>query len=384
MKGTAVLRGATRLAAAIGVVCATAAAAPAFAQSDLEKLVAAAKKDGSLVVSHFTDAAIEPILRKFEQKFGVKVEASAGRPSSVIPKLLTEQKNGQYNWDILLQPVNNVRLVLEPAGGLEPILPFLVLPEVKNPDNWYGGLTAKIPMEPLYMFYDGIASPGAGMQVNRDKLSRAQLNDWPDLLKPEFKGKFGIYHPGRLATLTVALACYRPAFATQKAWEDYVTAFFAQKPVAARQFRTVADWLVKGRFDVVVAAGSTYLNGLAKKLERNIEDPVGDQRCGNPPDGTGRTIAVVKNPPHRNAATLFVNWYLTKDVQEEIVRGYWKTGEESVSRRKDAGHPDPAFQQKAIKGFHDDWLSGKGLMTTSDEGLALQKKVVAIGKAAGY
>ena len=363
---------------------ATPASSQDAAKMEWDKVVKAARAEGKIVISHFTDAGIEPILKRFEEQFGIKVEASAGRPSAVIPKILTEQKNGQFNWDVLIQPVNNVRLVLEPAGGLEPILPYLFLPEVKDGANWYGGLTAKVPMYPLYTFYDGIAIVGTGIQVNRAKVSRDQFNNWKDLLKPEWKGKFGIYYPRRLATLSIALTCLRPGFDSTKKWEDYVRAFFAQKPVAAPRVRTVADWLVKGRYDVVVAAGDSYLTNIIKKLKLNIEDPVGDEFCGTTPTGTGRSLSVVKKPPHPNAAKLFANWYLTRDVQAELVKAYWASGEQTASRRKDVGHPDPAFQKAAIKSFEETWMKGKGLMSTSDEGLKLQQRVVALAKEAGY
>ena len=110
----------TLLTALGAMVVLVVAAAPAWAQGTdsaaWKKLVAAAKAEGSIVISHFTDRGIVPIFKRFETEFGIKVEPSAGRPSSVIPKLLTEQKNGRFSWDVLVQPVNNVRLILEPAG----------------------------------------------------------------------------------------------------------------------------------------------------------------------------------------------------------------------------------------------------------------------------
>ena len=372
--------------AVVGALLAANIAMPARAAdvtpAQWDKIVAAAKAEGTVVISHFTDSGIDPVLRLFEQKYGIKVEANPGRPDQVIPKILTEQKNGQFNWDVLLQPVNNVRLVLEPAGGLEPILPLLVLPEVADDANWYGGLTAKVPTK--LVFYDGISNLLTGIDVNRDKLDRAQFNNWPDLIKPEWKKKFGIFYPGRPSNLTIALACYRPAFDSDAKWEDYVRAFFAQEPLASPEFRIVADWLAQGRFDVTVGGEGSYLEGLKKKLKRNIEAPVGQNLCGFPPDGTGRSVSVPKNPPHPNATMVFVNWYLSKDAQEALVKFFWATGEASVSRRKDVGHPDPAFQKKVIEGFQEDWLQGKGMMTSSDEGLRLQLRVIALAKEAGY
>lgn len=366
------------LAAAVPV-----AAAPA-SDADWQKIVAAAKQEGKLVISHFTDAGIEPVLRQFEKEYGIRVEASPGRPDAVVPKILTEQRNGQFNWDVLLQPTNNVRLVLEPAHGLEPILPFLVRADVDDDAKWYGGLTAHVPMDPLYVFYDGISNLAVGIDVDRAKIPASAVNDWPDLLKPEWKGKFGVYYPGRPANLSIALTCYRPAFDSDAKWEDYVRAFFAQQPIASAEFRTVADWLVHGRFAVTVGAEGSYLDGLTKKLKRNIEAPVGKNLCGFPPTGTGRSVSIPKNPPDRNAAIVFVNWYLSKEGQDAVVKSYIATGQQSVSRRKDAANPDPELQKKTLAGFEAGWLQGKGLMTDSDEGLRLQRKVIEIARHAGY
>ncbi|HEV8014488.1 MAG TPA: extracellular solute-binding protein [Stellaceae bacterium] len=372
------------LVAARLVLAAVPAGAAPVSDADWEKIVAAAKLEGKVVISHFTDAGMEPVLRDFEQAYGIRVEASPGRPDAVIPKILTEQQSGQFNWDVLLQPVNNVRLVLEPAHGLEPILPFLVRADVADDAAWYGGVTAQVPMDPLYVFYDGISNLAVGIDVDRDKVPASAVNDWPDLLKPEWKGKFAIYYPGRPANLTIALTCYRPAFDSDAAWEDYVRGFFAQQPIASPEFRTVTDWLMQGRFAVVVGAEGSYLDGLKDKLKRKIEAPVGRNLCGFPPTGTGRSVSIPKNPPDRNAATVFVNWYLSKAAQDALVRDYTATGERSVSRRKDAAHPDPDFQQATLAGFAAGWLQGKGLMTDSDEGLRLQRKVIEIARQAGY
>lgn len=377
---------ATLVAAAAVTACITSVGAAQSRDTQQWKdLIAAAKADGKLVVSHYTEKAIEDILDRFSNEFGIEVEKSAARPSTAVPRIMTEQKAGQYNWDVMVQPVNNVRLVLEPAGALQPVLPLLVIDEVKNPDNWYGGLKGNVPMDPLYPFYDGISPPGVGFQVNRDKVSREEVSDWPDLLKPRWKGKkFGIYYVARPANLTIALACLRPGYASDEEWMKYVRAFFAQEPVASRRGRTVSDWVAQGRFDVTVGGGNTYLDRLIRKRKLNIEDTRGTNHCGTAPTGTGRSLSVLARAPHPNAAKLFVNWYLTRDVQEALVQAYWKIGSEVVSRRKDVGHPDPEFKARTVKEFEEGWMHGKGLMSTSDEGLRLQMLVVKTAKEAGY
>ncbi len=372
------------LSAAVLAAVATPVMAAPVSDADWQKIVAAAKQEGKIVISYFTDTGMEPVLRQFEKDTGIKVQATPGRPDSVVPKILTEQQNGQYNWDLLLQPVNNVRLVLEPAHGLEPILPFLVRPDVDDDAQWYGGITANVPADPMYVFNDGISDLGVGIEVDRSKVSASDVANWPDLLKPEWKGKFGVYYPGRPADLTLALTCYRPAFDSDAKWEEYVRAFFAQQPVVSAEFRTVADWLVQGRFPVVVGAEGSYLDGLVKKLKRNIVGPINQNLCGYPPTGTGRAVSVPKNPPDRNAAIVFINWYLSKEGQDLVVANFTATGIRSVSRRKDASHPDPDVQKKVLAGFQEGWLHGKGMMTESDEGLRLQRRVIELAREAGY
>ena len=65
-------------------------------------------------------------------------------------------------------------------------MPFLVRAKnVADDAEWYGGLTAHVPMDPLYVFYDGISNLAVGIDVDRDRVAAsASVSDWPDLLKP--------------------------------------------------------------------------------------------------------------------------------------------------------------------------------------------------------
>ena len=114
--------------AAVAIVAAVAfsasvistASAQASDTPQWKKLIADAKADGKLVVSHYWTSCT------------VSVEMSAARPSTAVPKILTEQKAGQYNWDIMVQPVNNVRLVLVSVRGLYEESPAAPLEELNQ------------------------------------------------------------------------------------------------------------------------------------------------------------------------------------------------------------------------------------------------------------
>ncbi|MGH7033548.1 MAG: hypothetical protein ACREFL_07450, partial [Stellaceae bacterium] len=59
------------LAAAWLAAAAVPAAAAPVSDADWQKIVAAAKQEGKVVISHFTDAGVEPVLRQFEKAYGI-------------------------------------------------------------------------------------------------------------------------------------------------------------------------------------------------------------------------------------------------------------------------------------------------------------------------
>jgi hypothetical protein len=119
-------------------------------------LQAAKANKEKLVISHFTDSPLAEILKRFTEATGIQVEATAARPSQVVPQILAEQQAGQYKWDVLWHPVSNIYEVLKPVGGLQPILPYVVRPDVADDSLWHGGLRGGVEEEPLYTIFDGI------------------------------------------------------------------------------------------------------------------------------------------------------------------------------------------------------------------------------------
>jgi ABC-type Fe3+ transport system substrate-binding protein len=354
------------------------------AEIEWEETIAAAQAEGKLVAATFTDPELEIILKQFEQTFGIEVEQVPGRPSRQAGQILTEQQAGQYNFDVLWHPVTNISITLKPNDGLEPILQFLILDELLDDDTWYGGVLGGMTEDPLFTFFDGISGNSSGFQVNYDVYPEGTINDWPDLINEAYRGQIGIYFPARPATASIALACAQPMFASDAEWEAFVRALFALEPTTDGQFRTVGDWLAQGRFPLAVGGGSAYFDELKSELELNMGDPLGTNFCAGTPSGTGRGLSVAKNPPHINAAKVFINWVLTQPIQQQLVNLFEIRGEERLSRRKDVTHPDPEFAAAAIDGFLNRWMKGGGLLQTDTEALAYQQRVLSIAAEFGY
>ena len=154
--------------------------APADDQQGAEEtsLVDAAKAEGKLVVygsceEEYLAAACE----NFEKMYGIEVEYQRLSTGEVQAKI--EEENGNPSADVWFGGTTDPYNVCAAEGLLEAYqaenASHITKPQYKNADGyWYG-------------IYTGIL----GFMVNTDELERMGLEapqDWPDLLKPEYKG----------------------------------------------------------------------------------------------------------------------------------------------------------------------------------------------------
>ena len=150
----------------------------AFAADPMEELIAAAKAEGELVVygsceEEYLAAACE----NFEKLYGIKTSFQRLSTGEVQAKI--EEENGNPSADVWFGGTTDPYNVCAAEGLLEPYQAInashITKDVYKHKDGcWYG-------------IYTGIL----GFMVNQDELDRLGLEapkDFPDLLKPEYKG----------------------------------------------------------------------------------------------------------------------------------------------------------------------------------------------------
>src|SRR5437868_688968 len=94
--------GATASPAATGAAKASAASAPTF-QADWDKLIAAAKQEGTLALALGPNPPVEQqVLPLFQTKFGVQIEALHGSSDQLATKFLQEKAAGVHSTDIFI------------------------------------------------------------------------------------------------------------------------------------------------------------------------------------------------------------------------------------------------------------------------------------------
>jgi iron(III) transport system substrate-binding protein len=315
----------TRTAASILALSLVAAfALPASAQSggkfekEWAKLAAAAKKEGRLVLSTGAIPDYQHIFDAFKAKFGISIQTDGGSGSSRATRILAERRAGRFTVDVGLMSVAANTRRMEPAGALVDLPPLLMHPEVVDTTKWYlnrhwyvdGKGTKTI------FVYSARANNSWRFWYNTKKLTKedvATLKKPWDFLDPKWKGKMADQawsDPGRLGGM---LEMYFAPDAGPKWIKKYFT---EMDVIFTGDTRLEESWIIRGRRPLKWDEGDIG-NVLRKYMDKFpikvVEIP--RQRGKLEARGSECCINILKKAPHPNAAKLFVNWFLTKEVQ---------------------------------------------------------------------
>jgi ABC-type Fe3+ transport system substrate-binding protein len=281
-------------------------------QAQWDQTLAAAKREGKVTVVTHTNLYYRAAIDKFSQKYpDIEVEHVAMRPSEFSPKVITEQQNGIFGYDVWVSPTSNMVEVVAPADGFENDTPYLILPEVTEPKNWRANKLLYATSEPLVAVYQGNVT--SNVYANRDLLPAGQFNNFDQLLDPSLRGKIVIRTPDapQATSLTMAGILHNkgPEF-VERLMRD-------QQPVFVDNARLLTQDLISGKYPLAMGIDAETLDGCQREGGcKNIEQVRGEYQYL-----LGYGVGILKNPPHPNAAAVFLNWFLSKEGQQGYVDG---------------------------------------------------------------
>jgi iron(III) transport system substrate-binding protein len=284
-------------------------AASAAGPADWNAIVAAAKQEGTLVLSTHAGSGYEKYVEAVRQALpDLKLEATTIKASDFAPRVIVEQQNGQFLWDVHMGPSSNMFTVVAPANGLEPIKPFLanLQPDVRADTKWAGGFELFTdPNNPQTFISQLSANPG--IFVNKDVLPESIATP-DDLMNPKLKGQIAVYDPTNSNAGAFALADL-----VSKKGDDFLKTLLADQQVQfVSTSRQLTDWIAQGRYPVCMGVDQTQLADLQNQgLGKNVEAIVS---FGTTVLASG--VDVLKNPPHPNATRVYLNWALGQAGQE--------------------------------------------------------------------
>src|SRR5262249_28610875 len=107
--------------------------------AEWDKTVEAAKKEGKIVIgippAPELSKELEPVLK---QKLGLEAELVSNPGPRNASRIVAERNAGVRYFDAIIVGTGTA-VTLAHDGMLEPIESFLILPEVKDPKEWWGG-----------------------------------------------------------------------------------------------------------------------------------------------------------------------------------------------------------------------------------------------------
>jgi iron(III) transport system substrate-binding protein len=283
------------------------------AQAEWEKVLGTARKEGKVVVSVPASAELRKRTEEiFEKRFsGIDVELLAARGASNINRILEEKKAGVNYFDLHVGGTNSIITGLLAEGVLEPIPPLMILPEVKDPKNWWGGhIWADKARQYIYMFQAYITET---VWQNTDLVKPGEIASYDDLLSPKWKGKIAILDPR-----TPGSGDSTWGFLWAVKGEEYLKKLVAQDLIIGRNQRQLAESVAKGKAALSIGL-SFYVYQPFIKAGLPLR-PVPPPREGFYASSGSGNLAVIKNMPHPNAAKLFINWLLSQEGQETFSR----------------------------------------------------------------
>lgn len=301
---------------AVTVAAACFSGSLALAQSksaEWDKTVDAGRKEGKIVASIPPSAELRKLMElSFTRQYGISVEFIPARGSNVIQRMVNEAKAGVRYFDLHIGGTESVVTGMLPENILDAVDPYFVLPEVKDPKQWWGGhLWADNAKRYLYIF---VAYQTVSLWTNPNEYKPAEFSSFDDLLNPKLRDRIGISDPR-----TPGSGSSMWSYMLYIKGEEYLKRLVAQKLFVTRDLRLLAENLAKGKIAVTTGIGySEFLPFIKANLPVL---PLPMPKEGLYVSGGYGHLTVLKNPPHPNAAKVFVNWLLSRDGQEVFTRG---------------------------------------------------------------
>jgi iron(III) transport system substrate-binding protein len=260
-------------------------------------------------------AAIEAaLIGRFQKAFPeIRVESTLGVGGALLSKLAAERAGGRYLADVWINGSTVILRGLKPSGGLVPLDPYLILPEVRDKNAWLQNMLwwndGSGPNTNLS--FGGILYPVAYINTNLAKLS-AFRSYW-DIADVKWKGKvcsndIRIIGPGGVPASYI--------YKNGGLGEPWFRKFFGElNVVMGRDQRQLVDGLAQGRYAIAAFVSSDEAIQAINQGLPIAPIPLEQLKEGGAVGPGPAAISVVDRAPHPNAAKVYVNWLLSREGQ---------------------------------------------------------------------
>jgi len=277
-------------------------------QNEWDKTIDAAKREGRVVVSVPTSAELRKEFETgFQKKYpGIDLELNVARGASNINKIVEEDKAGVRSFDLHIGGTTSIVTGPLTQNLLEPIPLWMLLPEVRDAKNWWGGhIWIDNAKKYIYSFTAYITET---LWYNSNLVKPEEITSYDHLLDPKWKGKIAILDPR-----TPGSGESTWGFLWKIKGEQYLNKLAAQEMIVGRNLRQLAETVTRGK--AALSIGISYYTYLPFVKAGLPVKPLPNLKEGFYAASGSGNVAVLKNAAHPNAGKVFLNWMLSKEGQ---------------------------------------------------------------------
>lgn len=293
------------------------------------------------------------VVEAFEKKYGIEAAFTIINSNMMAEKMFRERKAGINNVDIILTGPTTGYLLFKPAEILDQLEPTLILPEVLSPGAWFGGKLNWLDPEHTLLGMGVSLQPKIAFNTNMVK--QEEIRNIKELLNPKWKGKIVMPDPTRPGPANIGI---KGLGSGPFGW-DFIRGLVNQEPVIIADSRLQLEWVARERYPVALFVAMGIVQDFQKaNAPVKVIVPSDDLFM----NAAGTYIAQIKNAPHPAAASLFTNWFLTREGQMTYV-----APSQTASARLDVPNrelldvaivPDPSIKYR--NNDTPEWISKDG------------------------
>lgn len=357
---------------------------PAFAgesgtiwESEWNRTIRAAEQEGQLILYSLSEIGEAIANSGFPKKFPkIKINVVGARGGEHVSRIMAERRAGKFLADVG-NLGNTSPYTLYQGKVLEPIASAYILPEVKDESKWWQGRHQFIDPEGKYILVY-VGAPLFLVGYNTQQVSPSSFKSYWDILDPKWKGKIVAFDPkaGGFAATRDRFFYHNaelgPPFLRRLFGETALT-LYARYPQGE-------DWLAAGKYSLCLCRHQSISEAKTQGLPVDLMEPT-QFKEGVGVESRAKTLVLMNQAPHPNAAKVFLNWFLSREGQSDFQRTAAKfidAGAEASLRQDISKDEIPARNRlnpgvKYLPQWNPDFFDMKPINRVIGEALAEKK-----------
>ena len=283
-----------------------------------DRTVKAAEQERQVVLYSLSEIGDAIANTSFQKKFPkIKISVVTARGGEHVSRLMAERRAGKFLAD-LGNLGNTSPYTLYQSKTLDPIASAFILPEVKDESKWWQGKQQFIDPENRYILVY-VGAPLFLVGYNTKLVSPNGFKSYWDLLDPKWKGKIVAFDPkaGGFAATRDRFFYHNPELGPpflRRLFSEMALTLYARFPQGE-------DWLAAGKYSICLCRHQSISEAKTQGLPVDLIEPSSFKE-GVGVETRAKTLVLMNQAPHPNAAKVFLNWFLSREGQSD----FQKTG----------------------------------------------------------